>query len=78
MEIIDYASELLKLSKEETQKNSKKLDDNLTYYWNPVRGGISVIVDNKGNYLTAVSNVNFDELIEEFKKGDRNKNFFHN
>ena len=47
MEIIDYASELLKLSKEETQKNSKKLDDNLTYYWNPVRGGISVIVEIK-------------------------------
>ena len=78
MEIIDYVSELLKMSKEETKKNSKKLENNLTYYWNPERGGISLIVDNEGNYLAAASSVNFDRLLEEFKKGDRNKNFFLN
>ena len=76
MEIIDYVSELLKMSKEETKKNSKELENNLTYYWNPERGGISLIVDNEGNYLAAASSVNFDRLLEEFKKGDRNKNFF--
>ena len=76
MGIIDYVSELLKLSKEETEKNSKKIDDNLTYYWNPIRGGISVIVDNEGNYLAAISSVNFDELLKEFKNGEKNKNFF--
>ena len=76
MEIIDYLSELLKMSKEETKKNSKELENNLTYYWNPERGGISLIVDNEGNYLAAASSVNFDRLLEEFKKGDRNKNFF--
>ena len=59
-------------------KNSKKVDENLTHYWNPIRGGISLIVDNEGNYLAATSSVNFDELLEEFKKGNRNKNFFHN
>ena len=78
MGIIDYVSELLKLSKEETEKNSKKIDDNLTYYWNPIRGGISVIVDNEGNYLAAVSSVNFEKLLETFKNGDKNKNFFQN
>ena len=76
MEIIDCVCELLKLSKEDALKNSKKVDDNLTYYWNPVRGGISLIVDEKGNYLAAASTVNFDDLLNEFKTGDRNKNFF--
>ena len=76
MEIIDYVSQLLKLSKDETEKNIKNLNDNLMYYWNPVRGGISVIVDNEGNYLAAVSSVSFDKLLEEFKKGNNNKKFF--
>ncbi len=76
MEIIDYVSEILEVSVEETKKNSKIIDDNLTYYWNPARGGVSVLVDNDGNYLTAVSSLSFEELIEKFKKGNRNKNFF--
>lgn len=76
MEILDYVSELLKQSKEETMEHSKKIEENLTYYWNPERGGASAIVDNDGNYLAAVSSVNFDRLLEEFKKGDKNKNFF--
>ena len=78
MEIIDYVCELLKISKEEAMKNNKKIEDNLTYYWNPNRGGASVIVDNDGNYLAAVSSVNFERLLEEYKKGERNKNFFQN
>ncbi len=76
MEIIDYVSKLLNLSKEETLKNSKKIDDNLTYYWNPMRGGNSLIADKDGNYLAASSSVNFDDLLKEFKIGNRNKNFF--
>ena len=78
MEIIECVSKLLGISAEEVQKNSKKLDDNLTYYWNPIRGGISVIVDNEGNYLAANSSVNFDVLLAEFKKGNKNRNFFQN
>ncbi len=76
MEIIDYVSKILELSKEDTLKNSKKIDNNLTYYWNPMRGGISLIVDDKGNYLAAVSCVNYDKLLKDFKNGQRNKNFF--
>ena len=78
MEIIDYVCELLKISKDEAIENNKKIEENLTYYWNPNRGGASVIVDNEGNYLAAVSSVNFERLLEEFKKGEKNKNFFKN
>ncbi len=78
MEIIDYVCELLKISKDEAIENNKKIEENLTYYWNPERGGASVIVDNEGNYLAAVSSVNFERLLEEFKKGEKNKNFFKN
>ena len=78
MEIIDYVCELLKISKDEAIENNKKIEENLTYYWNPDRGGASVIVDNEGNYLAAVSSVNFERLLEEFKKGEKNKNFFKN
>ena len=76
MEIIDYVCELLKLSKEEALNNSKKVNESLTYYWNPIRGGISLIVDDEGNYLAATSSVNFDVLLNKFKAGDKNKNFF--
>ena len=76
MEIIDYVSKLLELTKEETENNKKNIDDNLTYYWNPSRGGLSVIVDIDGNFLAATSSISFEELLKEFKKGDKNKNFF--
>jgi hypothetical protein len=78
MEIIDYVCELLKITKEEAMNNSKMIEENLTYYWNSNRGGASVIVDNDGNYLAAVSSVNLERLLEEYKKGERNKNFFQN
>ena len=76
MEIIDYVCEILKISKEGAEKNSRKIDNKTTYYWNPIRGGNSLIVDDEGNYLAAVSSVSFEKLLEEFKKGERNKNFF--
>ena len=68
-------AKILDVSVEELNNNSKKLDDiNATYYWNPIRGGISIIVAEDGSYLAATSGVNFDTLLEEFKKGRRNGN----
>ena len=64
---------LLNLSLEEVKNNSKKLDDcDANYYWNPVRGGLSVIVASNGEYLVATSSVSFEKLLEEFKSGKRN------
>ena len=76
MDIIDYVSKTLDLSREEAIKNSKVIEDGLTYYWNPERGGGSIIVNEKGDYLAAVSGVNFNQHLEDYKKGERVKNFF--
>ena len=76
MDIIEHVSKLLNLSREDTLQNSKIVDENLTYYWNPARGGASVIVDKDGNYLAATSSIDFDKLLVMFKSGEKNKNFF--
>ncbi len=68
-------SKLLNLTLSETVENSKKLNDTTTYYCNPIGGGISLIADVNGNYLIATSNISFEKLLEEFQKGDRNRNF---
>lgn len=77
MNIVEQVSKILDLSVEEVVKNSKKIDDNLTYYWNPARGGVSLITDAEGNYLAATSSINFEELLEQFKNGEKNKNLFN-
>lgn len=72
---LEKVSELLKLTKEETIRNSKKIDEITTYYWNPNKGGVSVIVGENGNYLAAASSISFEKLLEEFQKGGKNRNF---
>lgn len=64
---------ILELSSSELKKNSKPLDDiNATYYWNPAKGGLSIIVSSNGEYLCASSGIGFERLLEEFKSGRRN------
>lgn len=66
-------AKLLDLSIEEVKNNHKKLDDcDATYYWNPIRSGLSIIVASNGEYLCATSGMNFERLLEEFKIGKRN------
>lgn len=68
-------SKILNVSMEELDNNSKVYDDiNATYYWNPERGGIQIIVSEDGSYLAATSGINPDALKEEFIKGRRNGN----
>lgn len=66
-------AEILKTTVEELENNQKDLvEEHATYYWNPVRGGLSMIVGEYGDYLCATSSINFDELLKEFKSGHRN------
>lgn len=71
--IIEIAAKAMKVTLEESKKHYKKIEDiDAYYFWNPVRGGIAVIVDSNGEKLAASSAVNFDKHLEEFKRGRRN------
>ena len=45
---------------------------NAYYFWNPVKGGISVIINDACEKLGAISTVNYEKLLEAFKSGKRN------
>ena len=44
---------------------------NGAYIYEPIRGGKSVIVDNKGHFLICPSILSLEQCIEEFKSGKR-------
>ena len=70
---IVLASELLKMSPEDVVKNSKRIPEiNGTYYWNPVRGGLHVIVTDSGERLGAASSISYEKLLAAFQSGKRN------
>lgn len=60
-----------------TELNSKRIEEiKATYYYNPNRGGKSIIVGDDGSYLLTISSaIYFEELLEEYKNGRRNGNF---
>lgn len=71
--IIKIAATIMKVSEEEAEKHYRIIDDiNAFYFWNPVRGGISVIINENGEKLAATSSVNFDKHKEAFMSGKRN------
>ena len=60
-------------TEEETQKYCKEVPEIDGYYfWNPVRGGLSVIINHRGERLIATSSVSFNEHLKAFKEGKRN------
>ena len=69
---MDEIAKLLKLSPDELQKYKKVIDNELTYYWNPQRGGLHLIMSTNGEKLAATSQINFDRLLADFKNGKRN------
>lgn len=71
--IVEIAAKAIKVSLEEAESHCKEINDiDAYYFWNPARGGLSVIVNSNGEKLAATSSVNFDRHLEEFKKGRRN------
>ena len=74
MDIIDCIGGWLNLPKEEVTKNSKAIDENITYYWNPARGGNCLVTDKDGNYLMAKGFVTTEQIVDEYRKGRRTGN----
>ena len=69
-------SKLLDIEISDLNTSSKRIEEsNATYYYNPIRGGKSVIVADDGTYLATGSAMNFEELLKEFNNGRRNGNF---
>lgn len=71
--IIETAAQALKISLEETPKYVKPVPEiNGYYFWNPVRGGLSVLINAQGERLVATSSVSFEKHLRVFLEGRRN------
>ena len=72
-EIIEIAANSLRISTAEAQKNYKEISDvNAFYFWNPVRGGLAVIIAENGEKLVATSSISFERHLQAFLSGKRN------
>lgn len=72
-EVLKMVSDVLGVDEMVLEDNSKMLDEiNAMYYWNPVRGGLAIIVDNNGEKLVATSSVSFEKHYNDFCAGKRN------
>lgn len=73
-EIIDTAALVMHVSAEEAEKHWKEIPERegLYYFWNPVRGGIAVIISENGEKLGATSSVTFERHLKAFDEGRRN------
>lgn len=72
-EIMNLVSEIIQVDKDSLAEYSKELEEiGATYYWNPERGGLSIIINDSGEKLVATSAVNFDMHYRDFCNGRRN------
>lgn len=71
--ILEIAASTMKVSVEEAIKHYKEIPEiNAFYFWMPVRGGVSVIVNAQGEKLGATSSVNYERHLQAFIDGRRN------
>ena len=70
---IEIAAKAMKTTIEEASKHNKPIHEiNAFYFWNKMRGGISVIVSENGEKLAASSAVSFQKHLDAFIAGKRN------
>jgi len=71
-EAILLASKVLGVKAGEAEKNKRFLKEhNAVYFWNPIRGGASMILAPDGTFLYAVSGVGFEEHLGAYSNGER-------
>jgi hypothetical protein len=71
-EQVTIAARLLGMSESEALANSRSLPEiDAVHFWQPVRGGGSLIVSRDGSVLYANSSVTWDVHLEAFKSGRR-------
>ena len=63
----------LKLTPETIGEHTKALpEEDATYYWNPVPGGLAMIVGKDGRKLLAPTCIGLERQLEEYIEGKRN------
>ncbi len=71
--LLELAAAAMKVSKEVAAKHCKEAPEiGGWYFWNPVRGGISVLINAAGERLAATSGVSYKRHTDAFKNGRRN------
>lgn len=66
------AARLLGLRFNDAARNSRPLPaESATYFWNPVRGGGSVIIGTDGGYLYAEPATPWDQHLSAYASGRR-------
>ncbi len=70
--ILEIAAKCLKIPAEEAELHWKPVPEIGGYYfWNPARGGLSVLINEQGEHLTATSSVRFERHVQVFLEGRR-------
>ncbi len=71
--ILEIAAQAMHVTIEDAQKHYKIIDGiNAFYFWNPVRGGLAVIVSEEGEKLAATSSLSYEKHLQAFLNGKRN------
>lgn len=71
--IVELAANAMKTTKEEAMNHWKEIPElDAYYFWNPIRGGIAVIVNTHGEKLAATSSVSYERHKQAFIDGRRN------
>jgi len=73
IKILELAAKAMKITTDAAAEHCKEAPEiGGWYFWNPVRGGISVLINAAGERLAASSGVNYDQHLKAFKNGRRN------
>ena len=70
--IIEDVAKTLNMSIEDVKKHGTKVPEiDVYYFWQPVRGGIAVLVNKNGEKLYAISLLSFEKHLKYFIDGKR-------
>lgn len=67
------AMEILNLTPEEAEKNTKPIpEENACYCWNSTRGGLQMLIHENGEKLVLGAAFSFEKLLAMYREGKRN------
>lgn len=73
IKLAEIAAKSLHITIDQALENHKKIDDlDAYYFWQPMRGGASIIIDSNFEKLGATSSVSFERHLKAFLGGKRN------